>query len=388
MLLTIITFVFTLGLLILVHEFGHFIVAKRAGAKVEEFGFGLPPRVFGFRKGETIYSFNLLPFGGFVKIYGEMGEEPEKAPPKKKRLIKSIVIGDKPSKSNVASDKKRAFYNQPLSTRVKIIAAGVIMNILLAACLLSFGHWLGLPTAVEDGDMTNVSSSKVQIVQVVSGAPADEAGIKMGDTILEVGNWVLGDKAVQTVEEVQDFIWAYKGSEVALTVQRGKEIFKTKVVPREDPPEHEGPLGIALTKTTIVRYPWYRAIYMGFLDTGRLTYLIVVTFGSLFWRLATTGRLAAEIAGPVGIFNMTGQVAQLGFIYVLQFISLFSINLAIINILPFPALDGGRLLFLAVEKIKGSPVSQKIERTVHTIGFGLLILLMLAITWQDIIKLF
>ena len=358
MLTTIIVFILILGLLIFVHEFGHFIVAKRAGVKVEEFGFGFPPRIFGIKKGETIYSLNFLPIGGFVKIHGEEGKPTDKQSPKD-------------------SDKRRAFYNKPIGIRAIILIAGVTMNLLLAAFLLSLGYWLGLPAMVDD-QTTNLEGVRIQITQVVFDSPASQAGIKMGDIITQFNK----------VADMQKFVDEHKGQEITLTIQRGDEVLEKTLVPRVNHPENEGPLGIALARTAIVSYPWYRALIMGITSTVNLTWLIIVALGGLLWQLMMTGRLAIEIAGPVGIFNLTGQAAQLGFIYLLQLTALISINLAIINILPFPALDGGRLLFLAIEKIKGSPVSQKVERIAHTAGFAILILLMIAVTWRDIVRIF
>ncbi len=358
MLTTIIVFILILGLLIFVHEFGHFIVAKRAGVKVEEFGFGFPPRIFGIKKGETIYSLNFLPIGGFVKIHGEEGKPTDKQSPKD-------------------SDKRRAFYNKPIGIRAIILIAGVTMNLLLAAFLLSLGYWLGLPAMVDD-QTTNLEGVRIQITQVVFDSPASQAGIKMGDIITQFNK----------VADMQKFVDEHKGQEITLTIQRGDEVLEKTLVPRVSHPENEGPLGIALARTAIVSYPWYRALIMGITSTVNLTWLIMAALGGLLWQLMMTGRLAIEIAGPVGIFNLTGQAAQLGFIYLLQLTALISINLAIINILPFPALDGGRLLFLAIEKIKGSPVSQKVERIAHTAGFAILILLMIAVTWRDIVRIF
>lgn len=364
MFLTIVVFILILGLLIFVHEFGHFILAKRAGIRVEEFGFGFPPRIFGIKKGETIYSLNLFPIGGFVKIYGEEGK----------------------SAGSAKNDEGKAFYNKPIRTRVGILVAGVTMNLVLAAFLLSFGYWLGLPAMVDD-QATDLIGARVQITQVVFDSPAGQAGIKIGDTIKEL-TFAGQLLEVSKVEQVQEFVDSHRGEEITVIIQRGNEILEKTLVPRLNPPENEGPLGIALARTAIVAYPWYQALIMGITSTVNLTWFIIVALGSILWQLLLTGRLAVEIAGPVGIFNLTGQAAQLGFIYILQLTALISINLAIINVLPFPALDGGRLLFLAIEKIKGSPVSQKVERIAHTAGFVILILLMIAVTWRDIVRIF
>lgn len=361
--LTVIVFILILGLFIFVHELGHFVFAKRAGIKVEEFGFGFPPRIFGIKRGETVYSLNLLPLGGFVKIFGE----------------------DRPEKRN--SKDKRAFYNHSIKTRAKILIAGVAMNFLLAAFLLCFGYWLGLPAMIEDNETVNLDNAKVQIAQVAYNSPAEQVGTKIGDTIKEL-KFENQRLEINKIEDVQNFVRDYKGKEIVMVIQRGDEILEKTLIPRIEHPENEGPLGVALARTAIISYPWYLAIYKGFKSTIGLTWLIITALFGIFWELFTRGQLTAEIAGPVGIYNLTGQATKLGFIYVLQFAALLNINLAIINSLPFPALDGGRLLFLAIEKIKGSPVSHKVEGIAHTAGFIILILLMIAVTWRDIIRLF
>ncbi len=363
MFFTIIVFILTFGLIVLVHEIGHFVMAKRAGVRVDEFGIGLPPRLFSIKRGETIYSINLLPIGGFVKIHGEEG--------KQKR----------------DQDQGRAFYSCSAWTRAKILLAGVTMNFLLAALLLGIGHWIGLPSIIEGEASGQLQDTKVQITQVLAKSPAEETGIKVGDEIKELK--ITGKSlAITTVGEVQDFVDAHQGEKITILIQRGDQKLEKELVPRSDPPENEGPMGIALARTAIVSYPWYQAIPRGISSAVNLTWLIIATFGLILWELITTGKLIVEVAGPVGIFDLTNQATQLGFIYILQFAAILNINLAIINALPFPALDGGRLLFLAIEKIKGSPVSQKIERYSHLIGFAILIALMIAVTWRDIIRIF
>jgi len=363
--MTIVVFILILGLIIFVHELGHFVLAKRAGVKVEEFGLGFPPRLIKIKRGETIYSLNLLPLGGFVKIFGEDGKKKDGA--------------------DDGADQDRAFYNKPIITRTKIIVAGVIMNLLLAALLLGIGHTIGLPSVVEDDQV--IEGAKVQVVQVDFETPAAQAGIKMGDAIV-ILRTKSEESRINTIKEVQDFTQKYKGQEITIVVQRGEEVLEKTLVPRSEYPEEQGPMGIALARTAIISLPWYKAFIEGIIDTVRLTWLIILAFGSILWQLITTGKLGVEIAGPVGIFDLAGQATRLGFIYILQFTAILNINLAIINALPIPALDGGRLLFLLIEKIKGSPISQKVEGLAHTAGFVILILLMIAITWRDIIRIF
>lgn len=371
MLLTIIVSILILGLLIFVHEFGHFISAKKLGMKVEEFGFGFPPRIFGIKKGETLYSINLIPLGGFVRIYGEQREKDEKN--KKKR--------GRPKKD------KRAFYAKPAWKRAIVLSMGVIMNLVLAGILLSFVHGLGVPTIIEKGMEEKADNIQLQVLAIAMDSPAKETGLKIGDTISKIK---IQDKEFQVKEseDVQEVVARYTGEQITLIIKRGDEIVEKEITPRISPPEGEGPMGIALAKVGLVKYPWYSSIWQGFKTAGQLTITFVSLFYQLFKNLLLTGHLIGEIAGPVGIASLTHQMTKLGLVYVLQFTALFSINLAILNILPFPALDGGRLLFLAIEKIKGSPIKAKTEQLVNGLGFAILIALMILITFKDIVKLF
>ncbi|MEW5907635.1 MAG: RIP metalloprotease RseP [Patescibacteria group bacterium] len=349
--MSIILFVFILALLILSHEFGHFIIAKKSGVRVDEFGFGFPPRLLKFKKGETIYSINLIPFGGFVKIYGEEGAEKQ---------------------------DPRSFASKPISIRALVIAAGVIFNIFLGWILISSGYMVGLPTSVSSAPAgAEISERSIIILEVRNGTPAEIADLKAGDKIL----------GFNSIEEFQSFVAENKGREVKLNYQRGEENFSAKITPRADPPQGQGSLGISLDEIGIVKIPWYRAVWEG----AKVTYNLLITIAvSIYMFVANAIKGLAgfeQVLGPVGIVTVTGTVAKMGFAYILNFVALLSINLAIINILPFPSLDGGRLLFLAIEKIKGSPVNPKISGIIHSIGLALLLILMLAITYHDIMRL-
>ena len=362
MFVTALIFIGILLVLILVHELGHFIMAKKSGARVEEFGFGFPPRVFGIKKGETLYSLNLLPVGGFVKIYGEDGPPPggEKGDPK-------------------------SFSSKSIWTRSIIVAAGVLMNVLLAVVLFSVGHAIGLPQAL-DGlpPLADVKNISIRVSDVAEGSPAQEADIHIGDIVFRVSIASEDIADVADIKDIQGFIDHHLGDEILVTVRRGDEIIEKKLVPRSNPPENEGPIGIAMLKTGEVSYPFYLAPIKGVQSTFLVASATVREFFNIISDFLSTGSFRGELSGPVGIAVMTGQVTQLGFIFLLQFVALISINLAIINILPFPALDGGRLLFFAIERIKGSPVNQKYEKLAHTVGFVVLILLMIVITFRDV----
>lgn len=381
---TVLVFIIILGFLVFVHEFGHFLVARRNGVFAEEFGFGFPPRIFGLYKTkngkrklvwgskdmkseDTIYSVNWIPLGGFVKILGEDGDP-------------------SPSAGREKKDPKSFASKKPFA-RVRILAAGVAMNFLLAAMLLSIGYFVGIPQAVEDAASGNLKNEKIQIIETIPGSPASQMGIQIGDQIIGAGAGDNQITAFNTVEEVQNFINANKGQEIKLNLKRRDETLALSGTPRTDFPASEGALGISLVKTAQVSYPWYEAVWRGVQTTINLAGMIIVAFGNLLWKLITGHSVGMDVSGPVGIAVLTGQVAKLGFIYILQFTALLSVNLAIINILPIPALDGGRILFILIEKLKGKPVSQRFEQRAHNIGFALLITLMVFITFRDVAKL-
>jgi regulator of sigma E protease len=369
MTLIILVTVLSLIILIILHELGHFIVAKKFGVKVEEFGIGYPPRLFGKKFGQTLYSLNLLPFGAFVKIYGEEG-----AP--------------SPHSDEKAKDP-RTFWGKPAWQRALIILGGVITFWLVSAILLSIVFGIGTSQVISDEENHNLINPKVQIVAVAPGSPAEGAGIKVGDTIKEltIADYEL---AINKVREVQEFTEANKGKEVILTIERGKETFETSLVPRVSPPEGEGSMGVALVRTSEKSYPWWQCPIKGIEATLNVTSAIIVGWGQVLGSLIQGKGLPAgvQLIGPVGIVSLISQAAKVGLAYYLQFIAIISIYLAILNILPIPALDGGKLLFLGIEKIKGSAVNQKIEQNITAVFFALLIALLIFVTIKDIARLF
>jgi len=347
--------------LVFVHEFGHFIFAKRAGMKVEEFGLGFPPRIWGVKKGETFYSINMIPFGGFVKILGEDGDE---------------------------ASNPRSFSSKPAGPRLKVIIAGVTMNFFLAVVLLMITNFFGLRIGLIDDKTASLARDKqVQIIEVSKDSPADKAGLKLLDEVS--GFKVNGSlEAVSTAEDVQAFIQKNTGKTLAIVINRNEEILEKEIVPRLNPPEGQGALGISLALTGVVSYPWYEAIWRGVYDAVILTMNTVIGYYMLFKTLLFQGKLIADISGPVGIATLTGQAARIGINYLMQFTAMISINLAVLNIIPFPALDGGRALLIVIEKFKGSPVNKKVEMAINTIGFVFLITLMVYVTTKDILRFF
>ncbi|MFO0702584.1 MAG: M50 family metallopeptidase [Candidatus Andersenbacteria bacterium] len=357
-LITILTFGVLLGVLIFVHELGHFIAARRAGMLVEEFGFGFPPRLWGIKRGETTYSINWIPFGGFVKIRGEDGGE---------------------------EHDPRSFAAASFGRRALVLAAGVSMNFVLAFTLLWIVNAVGTTTAVgaDQGPLPTgaiAGPAHVTITSVTSSSPAGAAGLRPGDEVLLVDGVTPTDE-----RSVSSAVAAKAGSKLTLHVRRGGQEFDIRSTPRTSPPAGEGPLGVGLAVTALVRYPWYQAAWEAAKQTVFVAGQIFVVFGRLLHDLFTTGRVSSDVAGPVGIAVLTGHVRALGFVPLLQFAALLSVNLGVVNALPIPALDGGRLLFLLIERIRRRKVSKKVEQVIHSVGFAALLLLIAAISVRDVL---
>lgn len=357
-LLTIAVFIAILGLLVFVHELGHFVMAKRAGMKVDEFGFGFPPRLFGIKKGDTLYSINAIPLGGFVKIVGEDGSE---------------------------TVDPQSFANKSYLQRFLVLVAGVTMNIILAWVLIAIGLGVGLPTVLDENSQLPKSAivrdSSVGVLETAPQSPAVMAGLKAGDVIVKIE-----ETEINSIKQAQEVTQTRAGMETVYTIKRGSETFTANITPRANPPAGEGSLGIALGEIAMVSYPWYEVIWRGLLSTVSLLWYTLAAFGGLIAAAFQGENVGAALSGPVGIAVLTRDVTALGFIYLLQFTAVLSINLAIINIMPFPALDGGRILFLVIEKIRGKKMNVKAEVWANTIGFMLLLLLMVGVTIHDFDK--
>lgn len=401
MLITLGAFLLILSILVMIHELGHFLVAKKFGIRVEEFGFGLPPRAIGKKIGETIYSLNWLPIGGFVRLLGEDQEDLETKPK--------------------LADKKRTFYGRPVWQRAAVIVAGVIMNFILAVLIISYLFTQGVSVPVD----------RVHIEQVESGSPAELAGIKPRDVVLAING--------KTVVKGSDFIAVTNENletEVTLSILRGASLthygevnltcdscekLEVKLVPRKEPPfkklaseektfftelrqtvrsffhiaepvkpepPREGPIGVAISTLETKIYPWYLAPVYGPWESLQLSWMLLGGIGFTLWKLITFQSVSQYIAGPIGIAQITGEAVKYGLKDVLQLMGLLSLNLAIVNILPFPALDGGRLLFVFIEGTTGKKLKAKWERYVHQVGMVILLLLIVLVTLNDIIRIF
>ncbi|MBD3311614.1 MAG: RIP metalloprotease RseP [Candidatus Magasanikbacteria bacterium] len=388
--LTVLAFIIVLGLLVFVHEFGHFITARKSGMKVYEFGFGYPPRAFGFYKDPktkkivwvwgkskksglketvggderveeypaTLYSINWLPIGGFVKIKGESGEK---------------------------QDEPDSFGYQKAWKKIVVLVAGVTMNFLLAAILFSTGFMVGLPvdvTGQQDDRAIIIEEPKVLVQMTEKKSPAEEAGIQFGDKILQIN-----DNEIENSAQVPELIKEIGFNELSLTIEREGESKEVKLTPANLDSSGDPKIGVSLVEAGIVRYPWYIALYKGFVAAGVTLLNIFIIFYVVIKNLIIGNGMITDVSGPVGIAVMIGQSARLGISYLINITAMLSLSLAVINILPIPALDGGRIIFVLFEKIFRRPVPLKYEQIAHTIGFLLLMLLVIVVTGRDILGL-
>jgi regulator of sigma E protease len=344
-------FLLILSLVVLIHEWGHYISARKFGITVEEFGFGFPPRAAKLfvRKG-TLFSLNWLPIGGFVRLKGEDPNE-------------LLLGGD-------------VFYKKPAWQRAVILTAGVFMNFVLAIFLFGVVYsFMGIPTETD----------KVLVVGLEEESPAVNAGIELDEQIKKI---VIEDKEYLITDsaEMAKLTNSNKGKEVVIFVG------DREVVVTLQSGEGKGALGVMASNIEMVHFPWwqmpFRGAYFGMKEAVSWGGQIVVGLGDILTSIFTGRGVPEGVSGPVGIYKIGAQVYKIGILPTLQFVGILSVNLAILNILPFPALDGGRLIFLAVEKIIGVERKNKIEGVTHAVGMVLLLGLMILITVRDVIHLF
>ena len=387
---TLIIFLIILSILVIAHEFGHFFTARKAGMRVFEFGLGFPPRAFGFYKDpktkkwifvkgrgksslketiggdgameeypDTLYSVNWLPLGGFVKIKGENGENPD--------------------------DKDSFGYHKPWK-RFVVVVAGVTMNVILAGVLLGFGFMIGLPMDISEfkDSQAIVGQSEVVIQEVSKDSPANKAGIEFGDKVISIN----GEKMVNT-EKLVNYVREKGGVEMEIKVLRANKEMTFKAIPSilEKHDDNVLRLGIISADIATVRFPWYISLYKGF-EAAFFGFINIFTLFIVVIKNLIMGKgLAYDVSGPVGIATIIGQSARLGINYLINTAAMLSLTLAVINILPIPALDGGRAFFILIEGITRRVIPIKYEQLAHTIGFALLMLLVLVVTVQDVFKL-
>ncbi|MFH1833341.1 MAG: M50 family metallopeptidase [Candidatus Levyibacteriota bacterium] len=388
MIITAVVFLVILSILVLIHEFGHFFVAKKLGIKVEEFGFGLPPRAFGIKKGETIYSINWLPIGGFVKLYGE--DEAGSGRPG----IKNQELRIK--------NKDRAFFARPVGQRAVIVVAGVFMNTVLAAVIFyaflfisDFKTQLPLLGDHKFFAVSQTNSSDIIIADVAKNSPAEIAGIKSFSKILSINGQKVND-----VNYFAEIISKNKGKEITVAWQDAKnnKNYFAKITPRINPPKNEGAIGISFFPVSMVVLDYKtvpQKIFSGFTHPLNLLAYNFNIMGQLIGisiKEKTAEPISQSVAGPVGIYSLVGNIVKIPdlkekILQVLNLAGILSISLAFFNILPIPALDGGRLFFILIEVATRRRVPAKFESYSHAIGMALLLTLIALITFHDLTRL-
>lgn len=353
MILTIILFIFILGLLVFVHELGHFTAAKKLGVRVDEFAFGFKPRLWSMKRGETTYAINAIPLGGYCAMYGEEKDK-----------------GD------------RSFMGRPRWARVIILVAGVIMNFLLAwlifMIILISGFEPLVPGMIGGRGIKVVEP--VKIVQVEKNSPAQKVGLKKNDKILSVDNQRVGSSL-----EVVTKIYDKNGQAANLELDRNGKVMNFDITPRKNPPEGSGPIGIELTGGKIGAV-WYKAPLVAVDQVGRLTGLTVKTFGSFVQKLFVKREVSKDVSGMVGVGFATDVVRRLGVTYVLQFIALISLSLGVMNLLPVVPLDGGHVFVTAVEAIRKKRLSEMQVQWLGMVGLLFILLLVAVTTYSDVTR--
>lgn len=339
-----------------IHELGHFIIAKKFGVKVEEFGIGYPPRILGKQYGDTLYSINVIPLGAFVKIYGEEG----------------------------GIDDYRSFSKMPILKRILIVLGGVIAFWVAAAIIFSIVSMVGVQIPIGDQDIEGLSNSRIVIMQVQENSPASTAGLKKGDSIISLNN---GDQTlfIKKITDFQEFAKENKGRQIVIVAERDGKETPFLLSPRITYPEGQGPTGVSLERmaTVIQKYPWYKAPLQGVIVTFQITWQALGGIYRFFADLSM-GRgvpSGSELAGPVGITIFLARAADYGPPFFLYFIGSITVLIALFNAFPIPALDGGKLVFLIIEGITKKPVPARIEQSITILCFMALIVMSLFVTF-------
>lgn len=365
--MTVIIFIIVLAVLIFVHELGHFLFARLCGIRVDEFALGFGPNLVSWKRGETKYGINAIPFGGYVKIFGENPDDENTHGP----------------------DKHRSFVNKNRFQQALVLVAGVIFNFLFAWLLYTIVFTSGV-TATTDGFGQYASrfhNQRIMISLVDPGSPAEKAGLSVGDTIQHVDLAGSGKLAAVTVTEIQDLISSSKGAPVTVTYIHDKTATTTTLTAVTGLVADKYAIGIAMDDVVDLRLPFFAAIYEGAHYTLVMIENTAIGLYSFVASIFHGTANLSEVSGPVGIAGIVGDAAAMGFTYLLMVTALISLNLGVINLIPFPALDGGRVLFVALEGIFRRRIPAKFTNTVNIIGFALLMLLMVVVTYKDIAKL-
>jgi regulator of sigma E protease len=356
--MTVILFLIVLAVLIFVHELGHFLVARAWGIRVDEFALGFGPKLWSKQIGETRYALNLVPFGGYVKIFGENPDDESISGP----------------------DSARSFVNKPKWQQVSVLVAGVIFNFIFAWLVIILAFTAGVPASLESYPeyQSRMANQHIAITYVEPKTPAEEAGLKAGDTLL----------GFDTVEDVQKAIGESKTNGITIKYERGGETFEKKVTAKEGLVPDRYAIGISMDKVGVLRLPIHLAFVEGTKYTAHMMKEIALGLGDFLLGLFKGSSALSSVTGPVGIAGLVRDAAQLGFTYLMMFTALISINLGVLNLVPFPALDGGRVLFVLIEAIIRRPIKPTVANAFNAVGFALLILLMVVVTYKDIVKIF
>lgn len=366
---TVAAFIGILVVLVLVHELGHFIVAKRAGITVEEFGIGFPPRIGSVMRGGTRYSLNWIPLGGFVKMLGEDGDV------EIRRLRESGLSDDE-----VEQAMAGAFNRRPVWVRVGVLLAGVVMNFVLAAALFAIAF--SMPTLVGEGPLT--------VTEIQAGSPA-EGSLEVRDVIIGVDG-----RTFERSADLTDYVAERGGTQVTLDVERGGEPIQVEVVPRvvtdEDRAAGTGPIGFAYDPERVVEQPSVvnnpiDAVARGTSTAWTIAVQIPGGLADAVGGLIGLNPDAPDARGPIGIAQETGRILDAPLVSQLLFIGLLSVNLAVLNVLPFPPLDGGRILVVLVEAVRRRRLPAEREALIYLAGFAVLIALVILISINDIQRL-
>lgn len=363
-----IIFFIVLAVLVLVHEFGHFLFAKKFGIRVDEFGLGFPPKIWGKKFGETEYTINWIPFGGFVRIFGENPDDD----------------------STHGPDAGRSMVKKSRWKQAVVLFGGILFNFIFAWILISFAFFSGVPASREDyaAYADRITDTRIAITQVNSLSPAERAGIKAGDSIVKiVSGTVVVEKEALTIAVIKDTL-TRSGEPLTLYLQRAHTATSTIVTPEKGIIEGKYGIGIAMEDVGTMELPLHLAIYEGGKFTLHMIGGVAMGLYDLIAGIVTGHPDLSAVSGPVGIAGLVGDAAKLGITYLLMFTALISINLGVINVVPFPALDGGRLFVLLIEAIRRKPLKPRIINLMNTVGFVVLLMIMLLVTFKDLFKYF
>lgn len=363
--MSIILFLLVLFVLILVHEWGHFIVAKKTGMRVDEFGIGFPPKMYSIKKGETEYSFNALPIGGFVRIYGENLEE---------------IPDDEP-------EKIRAFGSRPRWAQALVLIAGVAMNVIFAWFLFFVTFIIGMPAAVDEKNATD--EAVLYVSGILPHSPLNEK-LPLGSEIVSISS--ADDKLIKpTPSKFTEFIQAHGNETLSISYKHKDDVGVVSVEPVKGliaGNEDKVAVGVSLAMVETIHRSFFEALTQSFVATYEGLINITVGLFTLIAGAFTGTADLSQVAGPVGIVGMVGDAADFGIVALLTFTAIISLNLAIINLLPIPALDGGRLVFVAIEAITRRPINPNWAGRLNLVGFALLMILMVVVTYNDIVRIF